>query len=455
MPWQRAWELLAGSVLALGCVPAIASRRMREALAVVGAAAVLLAVFSYDETTRFPGEAALLPVVGTALLIHTGSGAPTWVGRALSARGPVFIGLLSYSLYLWHWPIFVFARYRLMRELTSGEGLLLSALALFAAYASWRFVERPFRHGVGGSQKRVLARGVLCSGVAALLGAVLYFSQGIPGRFPAPIRSVAMAAFDENPDSNACHNRKAAQVDADDVCMIGSGGKPSFVVLGDSFADALVPGIAAAAKEAGRSGFVITKGGCAPLLETGGAECQALSAATLAFLARHPSIDRVVMAARWSGFAEGSRFGENRPRVALTDALSVTPSPEDSRRVLADGFDRTLTALAPRRVVVIGFVPEQPLRPSRAIALARHHGLDDVIGVDRATYDQRQRHAHAIIDPLARRPNVSVIDLGTAMCDSDHCPGERDGVVLYSDDNHVSRSGALTLKGSLAVAFAP
>ena len=85
--------------------------------------------------------------------------------------------------------------------------------------------EGAFRQGMGDGRKRVLVTGVLCSAVTALLGAGLYFSHGIPERFPAPIRAVAMAAFDENPDSNACHNHKAAQVDADDVCMIGRGGK--------------------------------------------------------------------------------------------------------------------------------------------------------------------------------------------------------------------------------------
>ena len=453
MPWHRAWELLAGSVLALGWLPIVKSRGLREALALAGAAAIAVAVFGYDSETRFPGEAALLPVVGTALLIHTGGSTPTFLARALSMRGVVSLGLVSYSLYLWHWPIFVFARYRLMRELSSSEGLLLSGLALALAFLSWRFVERPFRHGLGHQRKRVFTLAFSCTAITALLGGGLYFTRGVPGRLSAPIRAVAMAAFDENPDSRACHNHTAAQVDADDVCVIGAEVKPSFVVLGDSFADALVPGIAAAARDAGRAGFVITKGGCAPLLATGGRDCQALSAAALAFLGRHPNVDTALITARWSGFAEGSRFGENRSKVSLTDALSVVPSAEDNRRVLAHGFERSLAALAPLRVVVIGFSPEQSVRPPRAIALALRYGVEGIIGVERAVYDQRQRHAHALIDPLSQRPNVSVIDLGPALCDAERCPGERNDVVLYSDDNHLSRSGALAVKGTLARAF--
>ena len=456
MPWHRAWELLAGSALALGWLPMLQSRLLREVLAALGAAAIAVAVFGLDGETQFPGEAALLPVVGAVLLLYSGGSAPTLIGRALSTRGFVFIGLLSYSFYLWHWPILVFARYRLMRDLSASEGLLFSALALVLAYVSWRFVEQPCRHGVACDRNRVFALGAGCSVLTAIVGGVLYFTRGFPERLSAPIRSVAMASFDENPDSAACHNHNAAQVHADDVCRMGSAtAKPSFVVLGDSFADALVPGIAAAAQDAGRAGYVITKGGCAPLLETGSADCSALSAAGLAFIKRHPNIDTVLMSARWSGFAEGSRFGESRPKLVLDDARTTEPGPEDSRRVLTQGFDRTLAVLAPRRIVIVGFSPEQAVRPPRALALAQTYGVKADIGVDRATYDRRQRHAHAIIDPLAQRPNVSVIDLGPPLCDQERCPGERDNVVLYSDDNHLSRSGALAIKATLARAFSP
>ena len=458
MPWQRAWELLAGSILALGVVPKIASRRVCEVLALVGVAAIAVAVFGFDEHTRFPGEAALLPVIGAVLLIHTGGSGRTVVARVLGMRAPVFIGLVSYSLYLWHWPIFAFARYFLNRDLDVGEGLVLCAVAFVAAVGSWRLVERPFRHappqGHAYGRARLFVDALLCITLAVLIGGYLYFQRGVPGRLPEPVRAAAMAAYDVNPDSDGCHNRSPERVDRDEVCVLGGGSRPSFVLLGDSFSDALVPGIDAAAHDAGRTGFVITKGGCPPLLEIGNPGCQAFNGAVLAFLRRHPEIDMVVMMARWSGFAEGSRFGEDRPKLVITDALSVTPGPEENRRVLARGFERSLEALAPRRIVVIAYSPEQPVSPPRALAMARKYG-GGLVGLDRATYDRRQAQAHALIDPLARRGAISLIDLGPALCDAAGCPFERDGVVLYSDDNHVSRSGALAIKATLARAFEP
>jgi len=454
MPWQRAWELLAGSLLALGGVPRIAGQRARELLALLGAGLIAVAVFGFDDHTRFPGEAALLPVLGAALIIHTGGAAPTLVARLLGTRAPVFIGLISYSLYLWHWPIFAFARYRLLRELSAVEGLALSGLAVLVAALSWALVERPFRHATGQGRARLFTDALLCCGLVAALGGHLYAHRGLPERLSGPVRAAAEAAFDVNPDSDACHNRSPEQLRGDQVCVLGGDARPSFVVLGDSFADALIPGIDAAARDAGRSGYVMTKGGCPPLFGVHHAACQAFNAAALAFIQRHEDIDTVVMMARWSGFAEGQRFGEARPEILITDAESTTASPEENRRVLARGAARSLAALAPRRVVLVAFMPEQPVSPPRALAVARERGLALAVGVDRATYDARQRQVRAWTDELARQGAVTVIDLGPALCDAAGCPGERDGVVLYSDDNHISRAGAIAIKSTLAGIFA-
>src|SRR5690606_30964736 len=106
----RGWELLFGVALALNLVPPLASQRLREAAALIGMTMIVLAVVLFDAETPFPAATALLPCLGTALLIHASSGGETLVGRLLSLRGMVFVGLISYSLYLWHWPVLAFLR---------------------------------------------------------------------------------------------------------------------------------------------------------------------------------------------------------------------------------------------------------------------------------------------------------------------------------------------------------
>ena len=145
---SRAWELFVGALL--GFAPGGQSKwlmRWRGFLGVLGLTLILLPCYLYDHTTRFPGAAALPPVLGTALVILAGSGRDRLplVNQALAFRPFVFVGLISYSLYLWHWPLIAFARSRCIFPLSSFVRVLLVAGGLAAAIVSWRFVETPFR----------------------------------------------------------------------------------------------------------------------------------------------------------------------------------------------------------------------------------------------------------------------------------------------------------------------
>ena len=106
----RAWELLMGSALALGLVPALRQQSHRETCSALGTLFIAMSVVLYDANTPFPGSNAVLPCLGAALVIHAGHSGTTAVGRLLGTKPVVFVGLISYSLYLWHWPLLVFAR---------------------------------------------------------------------------------------------------------------------------------------------------------------------------------------------------------------------------------------------------------------------------------------------------------------------------------------------------------
>ena len=139
----RAWELLTGSLLALGFFPPLRSKAWREGLAFIGIALIVSAVCLFSSRTPFPSYYALVPVLGTAFVIYASH--DTTCGRILSLRPVVFIGLISYSLYLWHWPIMVFARYYLIDELSGWNVIAVLLLSLCAAILSWHYIEMPFR----------------------------------------------------------------------------------------------------------------------------------------------------------------------------------------------------------------------------------------------------------------------------------------------------------------------
>lgn len=146
----RAWELAVGSLLALGVFGSPNQVQLLRGLAgVTGLGAICSAVFFYDIHTDFPGLAAALPVFGTAAIIWAGSASaatPSFVTRLLSLKPFVFVGLISYSLYLWHWPLLVFARHWFTQtQLSALATALIFALSFVLAILSWRFIERPFR----------------------------------------------------------------------------------------------------------------------------------------------------------------------------------------------------------------------------------------------------------------------------------------------------------------------
>lgn len=157
LPHTRAWELLLGSAVALylrGEHRRQMGTSLNEAFSALGVILILASVFVFDRTTPFPGIYALVPTIGTALIILHAQPA-TIVHRILSTRMLVGVGLISYSAYLWHQPLFAFAKYASHGELGAPLLILLCILPFPLAYLTWRFVEQPFRNGLVVSQRRL------------------------------------------------------------------------------------------------------------------------------------------------------------------------------------------------------------------------------------------------------------------------------------------------------------
>jgi peptidoglycan/LPS O-acetylase OafA/YrhL len=135
---SRFWELMLGAMLALAQLPQPSSRAVRETIGILGLGMIAAAVFFYTRWQSFPGAAALLPCIGAALLIHAGE-SRTLTHRLLSLKPVVFVGLISYSLYLWHWPLLVFTQIALNRVLLPWESWILIALSVAVRFSRARF----------------------------------------------------------------------------------------------------------------------------------------------------------------------------------------------------------------------------------------------------------------------------------------------------------------------------
>jgi peptidoglycan/LPS O-acetylase OafA/YrhL len=176
----RAWELLVGSLCAFFLYKR--QQRPNEVLSFLGLALIVASIFLYDETTPFPSIYTLVPVLGTALIILFGSGG-TWCARVLSVRILVAIGLISYSLYLWHQPVLAFARINSFTEPSRLDYLLLICLIFVLAGLSWRYVEQPFRNRDSVPTKAVLPSAVAASVVLCAIGMGTHLGHGFPTRF--------------------------------------------------------------------------------------------------------------------------------------------------------------------------------------------------------------------------------------------------------------------------------
>ncbi len=201
----RVWELMLGAILALAEVPR-PPRWIAEALSLLGLALLAVAVFAFSPDTPMPGANALLPCLGAALLIYANGAGDTLAARGLSLRPMVFAGLISYSLYLWHWPVFVFARYLRVAPLGAAETLALIALSVGLAVLSWRFVERPFRDPAAAVAAKHLHLGRRGHGDVPVGGR----RAGRPRRLAAALRAggAAPARGGRRPRSARAHLRR-------------------------------------------------------------------------------------------------------------------------------------------------------------------------------------------------------------------------------------------------------
>lgn len=459
LPW-RAWELGIGSLLALGVGPRLDARPVREAAALLGVLMILAATVLIDEATPFPGWAALLPCLGTALVVQAGAFGPTWVGRLLSTRLPVGLGQISYSLYLWHWPVIVFFVYSAMRMPTAGEAAPLFAISLALAWASWRFVERPFRYPAARRSAVPLFLGSATAGAVLLAASgAIYLSKGLPQRLPAAALALDAFRHDRDPRYDACVEGKTTPDDWSNPCVYGERSRmPRVALWGDSHAAALVPGVAEAVDRAGDSVALYARLGCPPVanfrwyLQDRDHRCDGFYRASLASILSQDQIEVVVLSMRMALYTEGwvnVGFGESG-RAPVIIGTEDAPLPEDMDRTefVMAGLSETIERLqsAGKTVVLVFPVPEAPNDvPTMVVRQVLRGGAADDARVERALYDRRNQRIIDAYEDLVRQYGLQAVRPHERLCDAHSCVLVENEAVLYFDKNHLSATGARRL----------
>jgi peptidoglycan/LPS O-acetylase OafA/YrhL len=459
---SRMWELMLGAVLAVAQLRAPQSAVTGNVIAGLGLTLIAWAVCSYGPDTPFPGLAAIPPCLGAALLIYTGENRALFATRALSVAPLVFIGLISYSLYLWHWPLYVFAKYYASAPLGAGETLALILMSGSLAWLSYRFVEQPFRqrkdlfHG-----RRLFALAGAAMSIAIVVGIAIAAGKGLPQRYPADVRMLLAGANDREHRRGHCFNLTAAQVREGRLCRIGDPtAKIDFVFWGDSHADALLPAVEDAAKARHRAGLFASRSACPPLIgvervDVAGGNCRAFNDEVMKAIAAS-NIAEVVIAARWARDAEGTGYGDETETTAfLADDHSRQRSVAEDRAVFARGLERTIDALvrAKKKVVIVGPVPEVSRYVPEALAKVKYFGLKDDVRPTTEEFRRRQAFVLQSLARVAKTYPLTILYPDRELCADGSCAVEADGRSLYVDTNHLSAFGARRLAPLLEPVF--
>jgi peptidoglycan/LPS O-acetylase OafA/YrhL len=445
----RAWELLLGGLLAIPVIPPVRHRVTANLLGLLGLGFVAYSFVRLSGALPFPGANALYPTLGAALIIYSGAASGTIVARGLSAKPVVFIGLISYSLYLWHWILFVFVRAYLIRALTGWEVAAEIAVCILIASLSWKFVEAPFRgrRGRDGfSRQSIFTGAALGSAVLASVGGFLYVTHGLPSRFDSQVLELYAGKNDSWNRHDECFRG---------ICHIGSNdAAPGFILWGDSHAGAIAPVFEQLAVAGHLSGFVAFKPACAPLLglkrydQDNVEECARYNDSILAFIqAQH--IRTVFLHARWALYSEGARYGQEGGFPAL---LGANRNPEKNYQEFENLFRLTITELGRRQinVVIIASVPEVGIDVPTALARSAISGKMIEIDPRYSEFMQRQARAFGVMSTVAAEKPIPIIYPHQLLCDSSSCSVVRDKHALYVDDSHLSVHGAIGLAPAVA-----
>lgn len=435
----RAWELTVGALTAFHLAhrpDAALASRWSHLFAALGLVMIVASIFVFDSATPFPSLLALMPTLGTALIIKFASPA-NLTGQFLGARPLVGIGLVSYSAYLWHQPLFAFARLQRFGDPPSSIVAALIALTFVMAVLSWRFVEQPFRRKNVIGRRSVFTAALAASIAFATFGFAGYLTDGFAAQRTNGRQREMLASATTSPMRADCHTDGRDYRRPSDACTYLVPG-PTWAVFGDSHAVELAYALAQQLKERNQSVRHFSFSSCAPSLTPPG--CQEWLDETVNFIAGSRQIQYVVVSFRINAALTG-------PHERLYPRIPDRNSPE-AREHVWQGVVALLERLTTsgKKVVFVLQAPELPM-PIQAIIMRRNDDSSMLRGVSRAWWSERSSFVYARLASLP--PEVVVVDPAATLCGTADCYAGRDRQAYYFDEHHMSMRGAALIASDL------
>jgi peptidoglycan/LPS O-acetylase OafA/YrhL len=450
----RAWELLMGSILAVANLPLIRDKFIIFGLSLLGLGLVVIPMFIYDATTVFPGLTALYPCLGAAILIHAGSAKAGIVSRSLSIFPLRTIGLMSYSIYLWHWPLLTFMRYTMQPELS----LLHSVIAIFAtlviSYLSWQFIENKCRVSWSYfSLKKILwCCGLICITLILVCGGIKQ-KDGLPGRFsPEVIRySNSVGANSKKWRSTQSVVGPSSKIVIPMGANIKTEERPDFLLWGDSHAMAISELCDSIASKNGLIGFAALRVRTLPIAGIARSNnfknTLSWNSTVFEWIKKYQP-KNVLLCARWSVNIDGRPSGK-------TDTLIFSANSNDdiylaARQEVLHGLQAFLGVCEQFNIHVYLMleVPRQRKTPEQRVKDASGFKPPGSTGI---TLDQHLQDQNSVIRlfDLIESSNLTTVDLASGCFnETNHSLVSKKWTSYYRDDDHLSAAGVEVLLGN-------
>ncbi|MCR6653619.1 MAG: acyltransferase [Cellvibrionaceae bacterium] len=447
--FSRTWELVLGALVALAPTTALTrNAKLNQLLSAAGLLAIFYAIAVFDVDTPFPSVYALVPVVGACLLAMFARPG-TWAWQLLSQRVLVGIGLISYSLYLWHQPLFSFLRFKWIGEPPAVLFVGAIALTFLLAYLSWKYVEQPFRNRSRYSRQAIFIGSAAFLSTFIVIGLAGHISKGFNTRTDVDYS----ASIRPSPKRNQCHQSFGGSFDPDKACRY-FGDQVTWAVFGDSHM--VEPAYALADKLKSRNEGVLhlSYSACPPalLFEVDVKGCHQWIADALSYLEKNQEIHNILLGFRYSLFLYGDQLDtfpappqENPSEHILT---AQTLNAETARELYWQSLNTMITRLteAGKKVYVVYPIPELPLHVEKAVFPKVAFATETFLPVERATTADYYRERHQFIlqklDSLPYSEQLVAIKPFQIFCMDGYCPAVRNGQALYFDDDHLSIAGA-------------
>lgn len=451
----RAWELLLGSLLSLGGLPPLRTRLSRELTGLLGLGLILWSVVTFTKDTGFPGLNAAFPCVGALLILYSGQFGPSFTKTTLSLPPLAFVGVLSYSWYLWHWPILVFGRLFAAGSLTDSQTICAICLSFLMAFLSFEFIETPFRGDRTRFTRREVIRLAFTANASALaLGLVVISLHGIPARYPVQVRDIVSYNVERKADYiEVCGNWRREIHSRDDItfCHVGHTGPHMILFWGDSHIQQLFPLIDQIYSDGALpypGALFAIAAGCPPTERMNNAR-KGYSCDTFASLAlkraEEPDIDTVFIAFStwWATKTDGDAIC---PSVN-GHCIATISRDEVLRRVLEelDAHIRILRTLHKRVIVALPF----PIYNKSIPDLAIRNAVFGNLGLRGEATDQTVLDVRKRVLAVAQEAGADVFDPRNSLCKSDICITQLGGVSIYKDSSHIAASQITVLKDNM------